>query len=82
MNADQRLLVIGIYINSALYLAGVFVAGIITNNPTAWKLSLATAGFCYLTYTAQVMGAQRAACLALFATSVVLGVFSGLSLLW
>lgn len=40
MTPDQRLLVIGLYINSALYLTGTFVAGIVTQHPWAWRASL------------------------------------------
>lgn len=44
----------GIQINSALYLAGAFVAGLVVDNPLAWKLALAAIGVTYLSYLAQM----------------------------
>jgi len=42
--------VVGLLINSALYLSGCFIAGLVTGNPWAWKMSLATMGVTYLCY--------------------------------
>lgn len=43
----------GLLINSALYLAGCFTAGLYLGVPLAWKLSIATAAIAYFSYTAQ-----------------------------
>lgn len=40
--------VVGALINSALYLACVFIAGIVTAHPIAWKLALVAMGVTYL----------------------------------
>lgn len=48
------LFVVGLLINSALYCAGVFVAGIVTGNLVAAYLAIATVGVCYLSYLWQV----------------------------
>lgn len=42
--------VVGLLLNSALYLSGVFIAGLVTGNPWAWKMSLAAMGVTYLCY--------------------------------
>lgn len=83
MNADQRLLVIGIYINASLYLAGVFIAGFITHNSLSWELALTTAGLSYVAYALQV-GAPKLRHLSaiIVLTTVVTGAVAGLSLLW
>ena len=80
MDQDQRLLVVGIYINSALYLIGVFVAGLVTDHPTAWRMALVTAGVCYFAYFAQVWGKRHAATAATL-VSVAAGIVAGLALL-
>lgn len=71
MTEDQRFLAIGIYINSALYLTGVFVAGLVTNNPSAWKSALFSAGIAYLAYYAQV------AKLPIFINGILTGITLG-----
>lgn len=59
---DERpYLYIAILINSALYLTGVFVAGLMLGNGWAWKLALLTAGLCYLSYMAQLIAMQAKA---------------------
>lgn len=81
MSEDQRFLAIGCYINSALYLAGVFVAGIVYRHPHAVHFSLASAGFSFLGYFAQVANAKRSISAALVILSVGLGAVAGLLLL-
>lgn len=44
----------GAMLNAALYLAGVFVAGLMMHNTEAWMLALLTAGVTYLSYLAAV----------------------------
>lgn len=59
MKPDQRILVVGIYINSALYLIGVFVASAFINHGTAWKLVVLSAGLSFLSYTGQVCFTEK-----------------------
>lgn len=86
MTADQRLLVIGIYIYSSLYLAGCFVAGLFFSG-WAWKCALASFGASYITYYLQIMWAtapvtwQRLVVLFAFWLSFSFGVASGILLL-
>lgn len=86
MTPDQRLLVIGLYINSALYLTGTFVAGIVTQHPWAWRASLASAGVSYIAYALQLPspGKPETPGLNLLAVllSVALGLAAGLILLF
>jgi hypothetical protein len=81
MTTDERFLGIGLYINSALYLAGVFVLGLTLGHHAACKLALAAAGVSYLTYFAQISMAPRWVGFALCVWSVVFGVGAGLALL-
>ena len=77
--------------HGSLYLAGVFVAGVITESPPAWRLALASMGVAYLgeialqfnlaypnkhTHDAAEFGA--AVC---FIVSVIAGVAAGMCLL-
>ena len=88
MTADQRVIAIGAYINSALYCAGVFVAGLLTGNPLAWRLALVTAGANFLCYFAQ-MGcycllraqARAFAVASLSALTIFIGLCAGVALL-
>lgn len=81
MDSDRKLLIVGILINSALYFTGVFVAGLLTNHPWAWKGALIGVGITYFGYSAQVMNAPRQAQIALVTLSVVAGIGCGLFLL-
>lgn len=49
----QKLLLVGVLLNAALYLVAVFTAGLITQNPIAWKAATAAMGFASLGYIAQ-----------------------------
>jgi hypothetical protein len=82
MTADQRLLVIGLYINSALYLTGVYWAGLIYHNNFAWKMALAAAGLSYVGYLAQVTQIPRALCGIVVGISAIVGAAAGLSLVF
>lgn len=82
MTADQRFIAIGIYINSALYLAGAFIAGLLLQNAWAWKLALVSAGISYIGYSLQVEKAPYRFSVLAVAVSILFGALSGLSLLW
>ncbi len=82
MTPDQKFLAIGIYLNSSLYYAGVFIAGMVTGNQVAWKLALTGVGICYFLYVSQVLGSSRWTQLTLMWLSVVLGIAGGLALLF
>ena len=82
MTPDQKFLAIGVYLNSALYLAGCFLAGMTTGNVWAWKAALASAAFCYLAYVAQVNDAPRWASAFVVWLSVVSGMVAGIILLF
>lgn len=50
----MQLMAIGGIVNSALYIAGVFLAGLATGNDVVWKAAIATAGLTYLSYLANM----------------------------
>lgn len=52
--ADYKFLFHGAMLNSALYLAAVFVAGTMTHNRLAWTFAIAALGFTYLSYLAAI----------------------------
>jgi hypothetical protein len=81
----QKLLVVAALFNSALYLTGVFVAGLLMHSPVAWKLALASSGLCFLCYALQYVSGLYAwagtAAGTAAAASIVAGVIAGLALL-
>jgi hypothetical protein len=83
MNPDQRLILVGAYISSALYLSGCFVAGIIYFHVgDAWKTALAAAGVSCIAYAAQLFTpALRWVATTSTGVSWALGMIAGLSLL-
>lgn len=82
MTDMQKILAYGLFINSALYLVGVFVAGMRFHNDFAWKMALASAGFTYVGYMVQFLELPRAVSGTAVTFSVVLGLAAGLALLW
>lgn len=75
-------LYIAILLNSALYLVGVFTAGIVTGNHVAWQVALITSAICYISPTMQLaLPEHRAANFVLAVLSVALGVAAGVALL-
>lgn len=56
MNSDQRIFLIGLYLNSALYLSACAVIGFATGNGIAWKCAVAAMGFAYIGYYGGVDG--------------------------
>ena len=84
MDPESRiwLLAIGAWINSALYLAGVFVAGQIAHNTVAWAFALATAGISFLSYCCQMSEkCPRETSVAITLISVASGFIAGIALL-
>ena len=82
MTPDQKFLAIGVYINSALYLAGCFIGSMATGNVMGWKLAIAAAGFCYFAYVAQVNDAPRWASSTAVWLSIIAGIAAGVVLLF
>jgi hypothetical protein len=82
----QKALAILAGLNSALFLTGAYVAGMVTGNPLAWKMALASCGLAFIGYVAQYLSGVRQAYwyVAGIATaaSIVAGVISGGALLW
>lgn len=78
----MNLLIVAIIVNSALYIAMVFTAGLVTHNAVAYMIAIMTAGVCYLSYSAQVIWPkQNFVSLVTVLASIVLGVLAGVSLL-
>lgn len=75
----NRLLALAAIINSALLLTGIFVAGLITGNGAAWKLSLYTMALCYLSPVVQSI-APEARRIAMTITGLSI-LFGGIALL-
>jgi hypothetical protein len=77
----------GALINSALYVAGVFIFAILNHNQVAAVLAIATVGLNFLAYTVQIaMSPQsppgaRIIALALVAWSIVTGILAGFALI-
>lgn len=83
MNSDQRIFLIGLYLNSALYLSACAAIGFATGNGFAWKAAVAAFGFSYIGYYSGVDGRLPQWLGAAGALgSIVLGVASGLVLLF
>lgn len=83
MTETQRLLAIGAYVNSALYCAGVFVAGMLTANALAWRLALMTVGANFLCYLLQLHARDFQPWVPALASvmTIVLGILAGVALL-
>jgi hypothetical protein len=86
MTPDQRLILIGGYISSALYLSGCFVAGIWLHYDPVWKLALGSEGFACACYAAQLLPitpeSRKEFALWPFIASWVFGALAGLILLF
>jgi|HubBroStandDraft_4_1064222.scaffolds.fasta_scaffold00045_34 hypothetical protein len=81
MDERERCLAWGVYISAALYDGGVFAAGLVTHNPVAWKLAIATAGIAYISYAGQIMGMPRRIAMAVVVLNFVLGACAGIALI-
>lgn len=75
--------IIGALLNSALYLLCVFIAGIVTAHPNAWRLALIAMGVTYISHMLSLIPAvSRELCQGIVATSIALGAAAGISLLF
>lgn len=73
---------LGALINAALYLAGVFVAGFLLNQPLAWHGAIYSAGLAALCYGLPIMSARlRYLAFALSLASIIIGAAAGLLLI-
>ncbi|HXI78302.1 MAG TPA: hypothetical protein VNH21_14260 [Steroidobacteraceae bacterium] len=81
----KSFMAIGALLNSALYLSGCLIAGLVVGNGFAWRLALAAMGMTYVSYLAQfVLTAPEPSNLAsgLVWFSIILGAVAGTSLLF
>jgi hypothetical protein len=83
----KLVMAIGVLLNSALYLGGCMIAGLVIRNGAAWKLALAALGITYLSYVCHFSSTSLGDALhswgiRLVFLSVALGVVSGLALLF
>lgn len=47
--------IVGALINSALYIVMVFVAGLVTGHPLAWKYAVACAGIAFFSHVTAII---------------------------
>ena len=81
----KSFMAIGALLNSALYLSGCMIAGLVVGNGFAWRLALAAMGVTYVSYLAQFVAADTSAsriAIALVWFSIILGAVAGISLLF
>lgn len=79
--SPARFLYIAIILNSALYLVGVFIAGLVTNHPEAWRLALTALGVCYISPSVQIAFPKAMALnIGIVSLSIVLAVCAGVAL--
>lgn len=82
MNPYQPYILVGIIVNSALYLGAVFVAALVAHNLRAEYLAIAAMGATYVSYFLQMLiGSHRQISLASVGGSIALGISAGVSLL-
>lgn len=75
--------IIGALVNSALYLTCVFVAGLVTGHPLAWKLALIAIGVTYVSHYLQLIPSiSRDVCTGAVVASMAIGIAAGLDLLF
>ena len=83
----KLVMAIGVLLNSALYLAACFVAGLVLGKPLVYDLAIAASGVTYLSYIAHFSSEEpgdhlHSIAIYLVFASVALGVLAGLSLLF
>jgi hypothetical protein len=73
----------GVLVNSAIYLVGCFMAGMVLHNGVAWRLALASMGLSYCSYVVQLIEpVPMRAVLFVTGASFVIGIAAGLALLF
>lgn len=79
---------VGLIVNSALYLGAVFVAGLMLEKPLAWQGAIIAMGMTYVSYFVQIMPpgapvspALRAGQVLFVACSILAGIAAGIALL-
>ena len=82
VSPDRSFLFVHGFINSALYIVGVFVAGLVWENHVAVVLSILTAAMCYFTAFVQLAAADRQIAIILVGASLGVGALAGISLFW
>lgn len=80
MNDTDRFIVIGAYINSALYFMLVFVGAVVAHNQRAEYADISAIGVTYLSYLVQAFNPKAGT--AIVGLSVVLGAAAGILLLF
>ncbi len=75
-------MLIGLLINSAIYVVGVMAAGIAYDKRVAVYLAITTAGLNYLAYGVQLAEAPNIVSIALVLLTVAVGLAAGLALLF
>lgn len=81
MTQDQKFLAIGVYINSALYLGAIFVAGLVVGNVWARNAAIFAMGLSYIAYYVQIAALPYTAQIGATVLSIIVGVAAGLLLL-
>ncbi len=82
MTPDQRLLMIGGYISSALYLSGCFAAGLVVHAAAGWRMALIAQGIACVSYSLQLGGNDRRRSFAVTVWSWLAGIVAGLLVLY
>ncbi len=78
---DRDYIIIGLLLNSALALIGIFIAGFVTGTPLAWKMAIVSAGLIYFLYLAQADGWHRNFVLTTQACAITAGAIGFAALL-
>ncbi len=73
-------LLIGLYLYGAMYVIGLFVAGLFFHSAATVVLALVTAGISYLSYFAQLAGWPEKIANSIVYASIVLGILGGIVL--
>ena len=81
MTEDQKVLMFGVYLFGALYLAMVFVAAIVDRNNLARNLAIVAVAFGYVGYGVQVYRAPFQVQLYTNLASVIVAIAAGVLLL-
>lgn len=71
---------VGALLNSALYLLSVFVAGLVTAHPLAWKLAIVAFGVTFLSHVFQLEPRLKSIAAVLVVLSWLLAAPAGLAL--